>query len=178
MKFHPATLSDAARLSSVGKRSYHHHFARLWHSPEEMDEFVQRQFSVESIIASLTKPDSGWFWIEVAGEAVGLCQVNWALSVAENRPDGAYLNKIYILPEHTGKGYGSEVFAQVEAFCRQKKKAYYWLEVLKDNPGATQFYQRQGFTLLREELFASPSQQSVIYVMTKSLAETTSTAAV
>lgn len=169
MKLHHATLPDAEQLSSVGTRSYYHHFASLWHNPAEMDAFVQSQFSIESITRSLQKTDTDWFWIEVAGEAVGVCLVNWALPVAENQPDGAYLNKIYILPEHTGKGYGAGVFAHIEALCRQKQKAYYWLEVLKENPGAMQFYQRQGFTFLREELFTSPSQQSVVYIMIKRL---------
>jgi ribosomal protein S18 acetylase RimI-like enzyme len=169
MKFYPAGATEAAQLSEIGTRSYLHHFAKLWHSAEEMNDFIERQFSVSSIKASLQKPDMTWFMIETAEVCVGLCQINWTLPVEEDRPDGAYLNKIYLLPEYTGKGYGEKVFAAVEALCRMKQKKYYWLEVLKDNPGATQFYQRQGFSILREELFTSPTQQSPISVMIKNL---------
>lgn len=169
MKFYPAGLADAAQLSEIGTRSYLHHFTKLWHSAEEMNEFIERQFSVSSIKASLQKPDVTWFLIETEEVCVGLCQVNWTLLVEEDKPGGVYLNKIYLLPEHTGKGYGEKVFAAFEALCRLKQKKYYWLEVLKENPGATQFYQRQGLSVLREELFTSPTQQSPIYVMIKPL---------
>lgn len=160
---------DIAVLSGIGKRSFLAHFEPLWHCKSEMQHFIQRHFEAGAIAASMAKPDVEWLIVKDGTEATGLCQMNWCLVLDEAQPNGAYINKVYFEPEKTGKGYGAAVFGFIESRSREKGLSYLWLEVLKDNVGATAFYQRQGFEKVKEDVFSGETQQSELWVMQKIL---------
>lgn len=56
------------------------------------------------------------------------------------------LNKLYIHPEHQGKGYGARLLAEVAKRCRAWGARWLELNVHRQNP-AYYFYLKQGFTV-------------------------------
>ncbi len=61
-------------------------------------------------------------------------------------PDCLFLNQIYILPEHQGRGIGGECMQAV--FERAAESSLpIKLKVLRANPRASAFYERLGFTV-------------------------------
>lgn len=69
------------------------------------------------------------------------------------RPDepGVYkLHKLYVLPENHGKGYGKALIDEITQRLKKTSASFLDLNVYKKNP-ALNFYQRMGFSILREE---------------------------
>ncbi len=79
------------------------------------------------------------------------------------------LNKLYFSPSATGKGYGKTVFKFIEALAKQQDDSLLWLNVLASNTRAMAFYQSNGMHILKEMLFTSETQQSLEYIMSKTL---------
>ena len=53
--------------------------------------------------------------------------------------------------------------------ARSRAKDYLWLEVLEQNAGAYRFYQKQGMLCVKNVLFETASQQSILRIMGMSL---------
>jgi diamine N-acetyltransferase len=60
------------------------------------------------------------------------------------------LHKLYVLPSEQGQGTGRKLLEEVIRQCRQKKGQQLLLNVNRHNK-ALQFYERMGFTIIREE---------------------------
>lgn len=64
---------------------------------------------------------------------------------------GVYkLHKLYVLPENHGKGYGKSLIDEIRGRLKGKSVDFLDLNVYKKNP-ALKFYERIGFSILREE---------------------------
>lgn len=60
------------------------------------------------------------------------------------------LHKLYVLPENHGKGYGKAFIDEIKKRLKEKSVSHLDLNVYKKNP-ALKFYERIGFSILREE---------------------------
>ena len=60
------------------------------------------------------------------------------------------INKLYVLPENHGSGYGRRLLNEVSDRARQAGITSLVLNVNRHNPAFT-FYKKMGFTVLREE---------------------------
>ncbi len=61
-----------------------------------------------------------------------------------------HLNKIYVLPEQQGKNIGKQLLEYVIISAKEKGAASLQLNVNRNNK-ALKFYQKQGFTVIRNE---------------------------
>jgi diamine N-acetyltransferase len=87
------------------------------------------------------------------------------------RPDelGVFkLHKLYVLPENHGKGYGRAFIDEIRKRLREKSVAHLDLNVYKNNP-ALKFYERIGFSILREETIPFGPYTLYDYVMRMTL---------
>ena len=92
-------------------------------------------------------------------------KVTWEAMIPETVKQGVLLNKLYLDPAETGKNYGQVMFNEIIDMARSKGKTYLWLEVLEQNAGAFRFYQKQGMLCLKDVVFATASQQSILRIM-------------
>ncbi|MBI4770851.1 MAG: GNAT family N-acetyltransferase, partial [Chloroflexi bacterium] len=53
-----------------------------------------------------------------------------------------------VAPEQRGRGLGAALLAELEARLKAKGCLKYYLLVTQDNPGALDFYRRQGWSLM------------------------------
>ena len=60
-----------------------------------------------------------------------------------------FIKQIHILPEYHGKGIGSNILNEIIKYGKKNKKDIY-LEVLKYNDKALEFYKKIGFKIYRE----------------------------
>jgi ribosomal protein S18 acetylase RimI-like enzyme len=83
------------------------------------------------------------------------------------RPDepGVFkLHKLYVMPENHGKGYGKAFIDEIKTRLKEKSVDYLDLNVYKKNP-ALKFYERIGFSILREETIPFGPYTLYDYVM-------------
>lgn len=58
----------------------------------------------------------------------------------------AHIDSLFIAAEHRGKGIGKALMQQAQASAQALNAQYLSVDVNEQNPHATAFYQRQGFT--------------------------------
>lgn len=159
-----ATEADSTLLSELGYRIYPAHFQHLWVSDAEMKDFLNAEYASSVIEQSLTESQVSWFVAET-DRPVGFMKVTWEAKIPETDKQGVLLNKLYLDPAETGKNYGQVMFNYITDMARSKGKTYLWLEVLEQNAGAYRFYQKQGMLCLKDVVFATASQQSILRIM-------------
>lgn len=64
----------------------------------------------------------------------------------QDKTDALFLNKLYLHPDHQGRGYGSEIMARLLWMAHSGCKCME-LSVLTTNPRARAFYERHGFVV-------------------------------
>ncbi|WP_279048362.1 GNAT family N-acetyltransferase [Cedecea davisae] len=163
-----AIPEDAPLISTLGATSYRYHFQKFWQSEDELQAFIEGEYSLPTLAKSLSDPDVGWFIAENKG-AIGFAKISWDRSVPGRPFSGALLNKLYFAPGETGKGYGKALFDRAIELAKERNQNYFWLEVLEGNEGARNFYLSQGMSHLTSETFTSATQTSTLYILGKPL---------
>ncbi|KZQ33830.1 alanine acetyltransferase [Enterobacter genomosp. O] len=164
LRIRQATVADSTLLSELGYRIYPAHFQHLWVSDAEMKDFLDAEYAPSVIERSLAESHVSWFVAET-DRPVGFMKVTWEALVPETDKQGVLLNKLYLDPAETGKNYGQVMFSEIIDMARSKGKTYFWLEVLEQNAGAYRFYQKQGMLCLKDVVFETASQQSILRIM-------------
>ncbi|MBQ0267473.1 GNAT family N-acetyltransferase [Providencia huaxiensis] len=163
-----ATKHDALLLHKIGTESYLHHFATLWNNQNELNTYLSQEYSTAKITADLNQQYIDWYIIENTSP-IGLVKLTYHSCIPETDLAGTLLNKLYFSPSATGKGYGKIVFKLIEALAKQQGDSLLWLDVLASNNRAMTFYQSNDMHIMKEILFTSETQQSLEYIMSKTL---------
>ena len=160
MQIKDATINDVAALAALGKTTYLSHFAHYWHSQRELLAWVDEEYSVAALTASLNDPAVSWL-LAVTDKPIGFAKLTLQQDQAQ---PGTLLNKLYFTKESTGQGYGRRLFEEALARAKINGSRYFCLEVLQGNEGARRFYESWGMRHLRDEVFSTPEQTSVLHV--------------
>lgn len=160
MKIREATIHDVAVLAALGKTTYLSHFAHYWHSQQDLQAWVDDEYSVATLSASLADPAVCWL-LAVTDQPIGFAK--FTLRQDQAHP-GTLLNKLYFTKEATGQGYGRALFEETVARAKESGSRYFCLEVLQGNDGARRFYESYGMRHLRDEVFSTPEQTSVLHI--------------
>ena len=95
--------------------------------------------------ALLRDPERGRVWlIERDGGPVGYLVLTWGFSLEFHGRD-AYIDELYVAPEHRGAGVGGEAIGLAEHVCREQGVRALHLEVDLGNERAHALYRRNGF---------------------------------
>ncbi|BDH44789.1 N-acetyltransferase [Salmonella enterica subsp. enterica serovar Choleraesuis] len=159
-----AEPKDAGLLSALGYASYLHHLGHLWQNPEELAEYLEQEFSHQSLRASLSSGQCCWL-IASDPSPIGLVKVIWQSPMPIKECRCACLDKLYLAPAATGLGYGSLLFNAARTLASERGECYLWLEVLEKNPRAHRFYLRAGMDYLTDTVWSTPSQRSKLHVL-------------
>lgn len=164
LQIREATPADAMLLNTLGYRIYRAHFEYLWESESELEAFLASEYSLEELEQSLKDQAVCWYVAET-DRPIGFAKVTYESSIPDTNMSGMLLNKLYLDPADTRKGYGQVMFDTVKELARAMGKGFAWLEVLEQNERACNFYRKQGMTLIKNDYFKTASQQSVIRIM-------------
>lgn len=126
---------DAGNLETyilVGKNAYCEHYRYLWRYGNP-SPYISRGFTLSTLTKDLQCLQSDHYIIRKAGIAVGIFKVVLDRVIL---PYGAeevmFLEKIYLLKEHTGVGTGARTLRFIEDCGRQfKKKFLHWIQCKK-----------------------------------------------
>ncbi|WP_411704434.1 N-acetyltransferase family protein [Edaphovirga cremea] len=164
-----ANGNDLHVLRKLAKESYYAHFGHLWRDKTDMEEFLEKEFTLPTLEKSLQSREHLWLLACKDDKEIGYAKVSWDVAIPESTLSGALLHKLYFLPDAVGSGHGKTLLCAIENYSREHQQPCLWLEVLKINPRAQNFYSRCGMEIVGETVFVSPSQNEGMWIMSKLL---------
>ena len=168
MKLRRADAGDAGKLSVIGAASFLETFAND-HPGDETVAFIRTYHSESAWAATLAKPGTVvWIVEEVAGCPVGYAVLS-AASLPGTDPQDAELKRIYMLSRWHGTGMGRALYDAAEAEARARGAPRLVLSVYTRNNRAIRFYEKQGFDVIGEAIFAEFPVEFADNVMAKPL---------
>jgi ribosomal protein S18 acetylase RimI-like enzyme len=139
----PASVEDISAIRAVADQTWRKAYGEIFDT-DFIDAFLADAYSAANLQRAIEHAPSCFFVAQVAIDArpavVGYVH-------AAPLPDGgdAQLFRIYLLPDHWGKGIGSRLLETVETCLRARDMAAYYCFVHKQNAVGIDFYLRKGF---------------------------------
>jgi len=128
-------------IECIARESWDHGYAGVL-PREQIDFMLQKSYS-ESGIRNAVRRGERFFLLRSEGFAVGF------VSLFAKTPDILRVEKLYLLPEAQGKGFGRRLIDFAAAQAREGNRSVVELNVNRGNK-ACHFYLRQGFRVVRE----------------------------
>jgi ribosomal protein S18 acetylase RimI-like enzyme len=126
---------------------------KAYHTFEEIES--DEQEIKEAVTPLLTTDHSGRIWfVKLESVHVGYVALCFGYSI-EFRGRDAFVDELYIVPEHRGKGVGKEVLRLVEPEAKKLGVKALHLEVAHENDPAKHLYQTFGFEARDRYIFMS-----------------------
>jgi diamine N-acetyltransferase len=98
-----------------------------------------------NLLRLLGDPQLGRLWVvEDAGALMGYLVLAFGFSL-EFRGRDAFIDELYLVPSHRGRGLGKQALALAEAACKEIGVRALHLEVERGNDEALGLYRKAGF---------------------------------
>lgn len=140
-----ATAADVPLLRELAQRIWRAYYpAIIGH--EQVEYMLGRMYSAEQIEREL-RDGVVWEVAELDEREVGF------FSVTLEADARAKLNKLYLLTELHGRGFGAAMIERACAVARELSASELFLQVNKRNERALRAYERAGFRRVKEAVF-------------------------
>lgn len=140
-----ATLSDIPAIQHTANIAFRHTYRAIL-SPEQLDYMMDWMYSTDSLTHQITDPGKVFFLAKEEGDCIGYASCEPEGTTYDGRPL-FHLQKLYLLPEQQGKGYGKALVEAVMSHVKESlpypSHARIELNVNRRNT-ATAFYERMG----------------------------------
>ncbi|WP_162428775.1 GNAT family N-acetyltransferase [Pontibacter pudoricolor] len=147
------TLTAIDQLQQIGRQTFSETFS-AGNTEENMKKYLEEGFSVEKLTAELQNKNSEFYFATVNGNVIGYLKLNFGSSQTEIKDDKALeIERIYVLKEYHGKKVGQLLYGQAMQIAKQAGADYVWLGVWEENPGAINFYKKNGFVEFDKHVF-------------------------
>ena len=137
-----ATGSDAELIADLSRQTFYETFAP-YNTKEDMDKFMNEQFSRDLLIKEVTSPGNIFLLAFDGDEPVGYARLrenNIPPQLANQ--NALEISRIYAVATQIGKGVGNLLMENCITIARQKGKSAVWLGVWKENERAIRFYNK------------------------------------
>ena len=115
VKIIQADVSHAAIIATIGKKSFRNAFENLFKSREELFEYLEFTYDPVKLTKSIRKENNVYLLAFLDGKAVGFAKIKkHSLNDQIESPVQMELQKIYVLPEHQGRGVGTALLKEVK----------------------------------------------------------------
>ena len=140
-----ATIEQIPIIQQLAKECFPAAYIGI-HSEEQNLYMMERMYNTESLVHQMTEGHSCFLLLFVNEEPVGYCA--YKPHVSEEHT--LYLDKLYLLPSHKGKGLGRLMVEKVMKVAESLHPQGYTikLDVNRSN-SARAFYEHLGFSVVR-----------------------------
>ncbi|MDR0333364.1 MAG: GNAT family N-acetyltransferase [Dysgonamonadaceae bacterium] len=142
-----ANISDIPTIQSVASCAWVHTFKVIL-SDSQITYMMQLMYSYESLCEQIEIQHHRYFLAKWQDTVVGYMSIEHNCENSGNTK----IHKAYILPEKQQKGIGKLLFSVAEAKAKEAGDTAIYLNVNKNNTNAIAFYNRIGFSIIREEV--------------------------
>ncbi|MGC4036182.1 MAG: GNAT family N-acetyltransferase [Chitinophagaceae bacterium] len=145
MHIRSCTLNDIDTLVTVSVQSYNEHYNYLW--LDEGENYISKNFTHHQLEKELHDNNSAFFIINDDTGPIGIIKINIDKTFEKYDASTAMeLERLYLIKQATGKGYGQAALNFSIDFARKKNKTILWLKTM-ENSAAAEFYKKQGFII-------------------------------
>ena len=151
-----ATLEEAGLIADLSRSTFLDTFAKD-NTAEDMDIFMNEQFTRESLIQQVLDDKDIFLLAFLNGQTVGYARIT---DRSEPRTEEIFKNKsyielarIYVIQSAKRKGVGSALLNKSLKIAKNLKHDIIWLGVWEKNPDAIQFYKAFGFQEFNKHKF-------------------------
>jgi GNAT superfamily N-acetyltransferase len=167
-----ATAADAADLGIIGPAAYAAAYHDDWDDAVGFFHQVQ-SFGPEAMTVTLARADARVWIARQDSAGVGfLTMFVGSLEPINQRPNGAEIPRIYLLPGARRGGIGKKLLEVAETQARSEGCDYVWLDVMEHAEWARAAYERWGFADIGGKTFSGglrPGRSRAMRVMVKEL---------
>ena len=164
-----ATVRDAALIADMSRQTFYDTYA-AWNTKQNMDKFLQQQFTRGRLIAEVGLPEHTFFLAYYGREPVGYVKLRDGRTPEKlTGKKTLEIARIYAVKEKIGNGVGAALMQASLQCAEEKGKDVVWLVVWKENHRALAFYRRWGFAEFDECDFILGNDIQRDWVMKKEL---------
>ncbi|MBT8211452.1 MAG: GNAT family N-acetyltransferase [Eudoraea sp.] len=130
----------------IGIKSYCQHYLHLWEN-RDPDPYIENSFSSDIVQKEWEDPNVSLFLICSNTIPVGILKL--ILNKTFKLPEPVkclFLERIYLLAEHSGRGIGARVLQFTEDIAKEQNTKAVCLETMQKGP-ALEFYQKNGYVI-------------------------------
>lgn len=146
---HTAAEEELNTISEMAETAFRHTYREIL-SPEQMEYMMDWMYSIPNLKKQVSEGHV-FHIITEDGNPCGYMSVG-SEGIDDEGTSIFHLHKIYILPEHQGRGLGRLLMEKAAEYVRNNKKtdsARLELNVNRNNK-AVDFYRHYGMTILRQ----------------------------
>ena len=144
---------DLDQLQKIGKQTFYETFSP-GNTKDNMNKYLEEGFSTKKLAAELADNNATFYFAILAGKVIGYLKLNFGQSQTELHDNKALeIERIYVLKEYYGKNVGQLLYDKVLKIAVQINANYLWLGVWEENPGAIDFYKKNGFVEFDKHIF-------------------------
>ena len=162
---------DAEMIADISRYCFYHTYAPV-NTKENIDKFMQEQFSNELLEDEVRDPDNTFLLAyhinEIAGYAKLLNKSAHAKLDANRQVE---IGRFYVLPAFNGKGVGTQLMRACVNYAKSEQADVLWLGVWENNAAAISFYKQMGFEKFGNHTFLLGDDEQKDWLMFKRLAE-------
>jgi ribosomal protein S18 acetylase RimI-like enzyme len=140
-----ATIEDIPLLRSLAQRIWRECYPGIIRV-EQIEFMLEWMYSEEQLRREIAE-GVVWEVVEETGEAIGF------LSFQREADGRVKLNKLYLLPEHQGRGHSRGLLDRIMGQAQALGAHEVWLQVNKRNARAVAAYKKAGFEIAEETVF-------------------------
>ncbi len=171
IKIRRADVNDSEMLAGLCRKTFWDAFhEHPENAPEDMADYMEKAFNIETIRAELNEKDSIFLIAEVEDEIAGYAKVMLGAiedGISAEKP--VELNRLYAHQKFLGKGVGAALMDQCLQIAKENDCDLMWLGVWEFNPRAQTFYRKYGFYEVGKHVFQLGSDAQIDLLMQKNL---------
>ena len=149
LRLQTISTDDHVTLLSLMSRIYPPAYAHYWKDGGQW--YINSQYSKEILATELLEPNQVYFFVLYKEEIIGIIRIlhNQSLK-GSNDKKASKLHRIYLDSKAQGKGLGKQLLYFIEGYVKQCGSELLWLEVMKEQAQAFNFYIKLGYTIADE----------------------------
>lgn len=147
--FEPITPKTYASYIEVGTQAYNQHYLHLWPNGNSTP-YIEGSFT-RAVLENEENDDNTILYRILSNKnAVGVLKITLNAALGSfSEKEALYIDKIYIINKHSGKGIGKKVLQFVMLRAKEIQKEIVWLDTMQKGP-AIKFYFKNGFEIHSE----------------------------
>lgn len=138
------TTDDLDIYQSVARQTFYDAYEKNTDA-NDLQQYIDENFALPVVKAELNGEDCAMFYLREGDNILGYIKLRWNTSHELLKGNVIELQRIYVVKEFYGKGYGQVLLDYAEQYGRENGFEWIWLCVWRENAGAIKFYERAGW---------------------------------